>query len=99
MKDKNVELIVLLAGNFVPFLIKETDKQIYQDSLVNAVKDKEGRKEPTFYIQIGNACIFVNHIVGWYFRDPPPNQAEKLMDFIDKKLPDDNNGNEWKKDE
>jgi len=98
MKEEFVELIVLLNGNFVPFALKSSDMDKYNKILADAIK--AGIEDKTFYIQLApTVVILTNSIVGWYFRPKAEAPTEKMMKFLDKKLPDANEGDDWKNED
>lgn len=95
MKDKKLEMIVLLNGNFVPFLIDASDKEKYTKIIETAIT--AGRGDPGFYIKLNEyVTIMTNYVVGWYFREPVQSPADKVMNFLKKEV---NNGEDWKSEE
>jgi hypothetical protein len=92
---KKLECVILLNGNFV--VIPTTDDK--KKELVNLLYEskKNSSKDPNLYMAWGeDICIVAKEVVGWYFRVPVESSTQQLMKFIEKKLPDTNEGDGWK---
>ena len=91
---KIIELVILLDGNFVVARIDEGNKSSTEELLINVVQDSY--YDPFKFLKLGDIIVLGKYIVGWYFRQPVENPTEKLLQFIDKKLPDKDEGEEWR---
>ncbi len=89
-----MELIILLNGNFVPFLVESSEMETIEKGLIKAIK--EGKGDPFHFYKVGLVTVFTNSILGWYFRQKIVAPTEKMMEFLDKKMPDAGGGDEWK---
>lgn len=88
-------MIILLNGNFIPLTIFADDKEKHEEILRQAIKN--GKDDPSFYVKpTPDVFIFTKNIVGWYFRPKQTSPADKMLNFLDKKLPDLNEGEDWK---
>jgi hypothetical protein len=89
---KEMELIILISGGFLPITIlesgmKETDHYLKHKML-------QPQKE---LLEFGEyARVFNTAIVGWYFRPKVITAAEKLIGLVEKQVNDSDSGNEWK---
>ena len=95
MSNKKLECIVLLRGNFVVIPITEDKKSELSSILYEC--NKRSAKDPTVFLKWeDDITILAKEIVGWYFRPPLESSTDKLMKFIDKKMPDGSEGEDWK---
>lgn len=93
--SKKLECVVLLRGNFVVVPITE-DRKSDLSNVLHEV-NKKSADDSTMFLKWGDdITILAKEIVGWYFRPPVESSADKLMKFIDKKMPNDGAGEDWK---
>jgi hypothetical protein len=91
---KRLECVVLLRGNFV--VVPITDDKKNDLSQVLHECNKKSVNDPSVYLKWGeDITILAKEVVGWYFRAPMESSTDKLMKFIDKKIPGDE-GDGWK---
>jgi hypothetical protein len=93
---KKLECVILLRGNFVVVQCNEDKKEELTDMLHDCNK-KASSGDPTVFVKWGDdVTILAKEIVGWYYRTPVESSTQQLMKFIEKKLPDVNEGDGWK---
>ncbi|SRR3990167_8874903 len=90
--DKQIECIILLNGNFIPVRIFKNKANEFNELLLNTTTSKSTSP----FVSLLGAMIKVDTIVGWYFREIVQSPTDKVIDFMEKKLPDNNEGEEWK---
>jgi hypothetical protein len=92
---KKLECVILLRGNFVVVRTSEDKKKelndLLRESKKNSVKD-----ENFFLVWDDDITVIAKEIVGWYFRIPVESSTQQLIKFIEKKMPDVNEGDGWK---
>lgn len=93
---KIIELVVLLQGNWAVAKIDGSDESKLRTEklLVSIIQDSYN--DPFKFLKLGDITVFGKYIMGWYFRQPVENTTDKLLQFIDKKLPDKDEGEEWR---
>lgn len=92
--NKKLECVVLLRGNFVVVPISSDKKNDLSQALHEC--NKKSNEDATIFLKWGDdITILAKEIVGWYFRSPLESSTDKLMKFIDTKIPD-TGGEDWK---
>lgn len=102
MKQELVDLIILLNGNHVPFIIQkdsiETVDKSIEEFLLNEENDNKWMCIKDVYGWTRR--IHPKAVVGWYFKPHIENLAEKNNEQVSKLLDilknDTTDGDEWK---
>lgn len=94
MNDKQLELIIMLNGNFCVIPAKQSEIDNIKSILIGSIKD--GIKDPYSYLDYGGYTVMSKDIVGFYFRTPHVSATEKAVKILEKM---DSNGDEWKSEE
>ena len=98
-----VDMIILLPGNHLPLTIPKHDIARMDKLIQDTVADPEKRDRWLFLNQ-GDYLrrVLPRAILGWYFRPHAPSDTQKAVDLMakmEKKMPDPNQGEEWKNQE
>lgn len=97
--NDTVELVILLQGNYVVVSLPKTiEKRTEVNDMIVDVMRKSFI-DPLVYLGLGDYMIMGKYIIGWYWREPIINTADKLIKFMDKKLPNDSGDESWKHDD
>jgi hypothetical protein len=85
------QLIILLEGGFIPITILNGDVDKIKKLLLDKVHNKS---DEIIFI---NECYFIPaKVTGWYFTAVPEAAVEKMIKFMDKKMPNKDEGDDWK---
>lgn len=93
---KKIQLIILLQGNFV--IIDLNDDSQLKEKIGNAIYDSmvKSKKRPYELFRYGDVNLLAQNIIGWYFRGALENPTDRVINYLDKKIPDTNEGEGWK---
>lgn len=89
--NKVIDLVLLLNGNFIPLMIYSNNLPKLEKQLKAYISNSED-----VLVQMDTCCFRSKALLGWYVREHIQNPADKVIEFLDKKLPDENAGDEWK---
>ena len=92
--ESKIECVILLNGNFIPVRIFKSKMTEFNNLLLEKVSKVDAINSP--FISLSGAMIKADTIVGWYFREIIQSPTDKVIEFMEKKLPDNEEGNEWK---
>jgi hypothetical protein len=100
MNEELFDLIILLQGNHLPFLIRKQDVEDIDALLLRSVRDTNADNK---WLNITHGDrkgrVDVAMITGWYFRPrmiDPSTRAIGVMEKIEKKMTDESGGEDWK---
>ncbi len=94
---REIEIVVLLNGNHLIIKTDESKKEELTALLGKCYK--ASFEDPAHFIRWGDATILSKSLIGWYFRTPIEPAAQQRIKFMEKKLPDKDEGDSWKNED
>lgn len=94
--NEQLECVILLNGGFLITRLLKSKIGEFSKFLLDQVKNSVPVIGEVDFISLPEGYIKKSSIIGWYFREIVQSPTDKVIDFMDKKLPDSNEGEEWK---
>lgn len=94
--NSKVRCIIVLDGGYLPVDVSGGTEADFSQNILDALK-LAGDEHPFLYFALQNRYVRKKSVIGWYFTEIPPDPVDKMIKFMDSKIPDKDEGDDWKK--